>query len=82
MKRMHEPKRKQCASTQGTDLPWIEFLRLILMVGALVFFALGLSLLLGDANLVTMTVLLQRNTKAQRYTLSGSVLNDGVFAET
>ena len=30
----------------------------------------------------SMPVLLQRNTKAQRYTLSGSVLNDGVFAET
>lgn len=56
MKRVHESKNQVCASGRRTDLPWIEFLRLLLMVGALVFFVLALSLLMGETKLVTTSM--------------------------
>jgi hypothetical protein len=84
MKRIHESKRHVCDSDKRTDLPWIEFLRLLLMVGALLFFGLGLSVLMGESRLImsSLHALERVRHAALRVPLQSFMLNWNVMTET
>ena len=83
MKRVHESKRQVCESNHRTDLPWMEFLRLLLMVVALLFFGMSLSLLMGDEHLVmkTLHVLERVRHTALRVPLETMMVNWNVMTE-
>ena len=83
MQHVHRPKHKVCVADKKTDLPWIEFLRLILIVAALIFFGMALSLLIGDPVLMTtsMHVLERIRHTALRVPLDSLMLNWNVMTE-